>query len=61
MVKCLGAEMKVSLHDLEIVQFEFSATTKGGDINSQVKIHCVPSKVKANSDWEAVETGTEQI
>lgn len=58
-VKCLGAEMKV--HDPEIVQFEFSATTKGGDINSQVKTHCVPSKMKANSGWEVVETGTEQI
>lgn len=50
MVKCLGAEMKVSWYDLEIVQFEFSATTKGGDINSWVKIHCVPTKAKTDSD-----------
>ena len=49
-VKNLEAEIKVALRDVGIVQFNFSAITKGGCINSQVKVYCLLSKMKANSD-----------
>lgn len=49
--KYLRAEVKFSLHNLGFVWFEFSATTKGRYINSQVKLYCVPLKVKKNCDF----------
>lgn len=46
----LGVEVKVSLHEPELTWFALSAPTKHGYLNNQIRVYCVPSKVKAKCD-----------